>query len=427
MPNKLLLLAPPLLALAGQAVADDLQWNGFLNVVGGILQHDPVADVSDNRQYPGFLDYTGDLTFDQQTSAGLQVIRPLDDKSSVTAQLFAEGNDGTYNASFKWLYLTYNYSEFSRFRIGRIATPVFLFSDSINVGYSYHWVSPPREIYGFDSVINGIDYIYHDVAGEVDWSFEIYGGAADQYIPVIDAQIISRDTLASIFSASAWGWLSLRAMYFQTQTTFIPDALQNDDYIELAYSRAVESGRLSQAQMDALKPLIDPLIRENLAGPTALDDFKVRYGELAVRADVDNWFAIAEATMTRSDEYLYSNNNGGYLTAGVRFDRFQYHLTQSRIRTQLHDDVKADLHYQLPETPTQNDIADSFSKAILTAVAGTIARDIETTTLGVRYEATQSVALKMDVSYFEEAPSFASETAGMGHNLLFRSAINVIF
>lgn len=425
--KRILFLTPALLPLSMPVSAQDLEWHGFLNLVGGVLKNEPVADDSGKKQVTNYLKYTDDFTFDTQSTAGLQVSNKLDDKTSVTLQLFAAGDEGSYNASFKWLYLTYKPSQFSRFRIGRIATPVYYYSDFINVGYSYHWLSPPREIYSLDSTITGVDYVYQDVAGPLDWSLELFTGASNQYLSVLESQVDSHNTIGSVLSGSIWGWLSARALYFQTQTTLKPDYLKKNDYIGTAFDKAIAQGSLTQSQMDVLAPLLRPLVEARLAEPLALDNYKAKYLDLALRADFEQWFLMAEASKTTAEEYLYGHQHGGYITGGFRTGKVQYHLTQSRFRTKETDDVIADLHYALPANPGLEDLADAFSKSILTTFAGRIARNIETTTLGVRYDATSNVALKADVSYLKEAECFAGDTAGTGNNMLFRSGISVIF
>lgn len=101
LPTVVLLLAV-LFQGAGPVFAQDpgegIEWNGFLNVVGGRDLH---ASDSDR---PSF--YGDDVLFDEDTSAGLQAKKTLDGQTSVTAQLLAKGADG-YEARLRWLYLSH--------------------------------------------------------------------------------------------------------------------------------------------------------------------------------------------------------------------------------------------------------------------------------------------------------------------------------
>jgi len=137
---------------------DDIQWNGYLNVVGGMLRDQPAVGRSAEALPPGRQGYDDQWQFDRQTSAALQARKPLDASTSVTAQLYATGDVDNYAANMRWLYLTHALDDRQTLRIGRIGTPAYYFSDFFNVGYAYPWVTPPYEVYTYDSAIDAIDY-----------------------------------------------------------------------------------------------------------------------------------------------------------------------------------------------------------------------------------------------------------------------------
>ena len=82
-----------LLMAASPALAEDVRWNGFLNIVGGVLKETPTQTPGDSGA-PAYEQYETDFTFDKQSSAGLQANVPLDDKNSVTVQVFADAATG---------------------------------------------------------------------------------------------------------------------------------------------------------------------------------------------------------------------------------------------------------------------------------------------------------------------------------------------
>ena len=89
------------LSVGAQAEPAGIEWNGFLNVVGGILKEEPVKDFTDTKQTPGYQNYESDFTFEPQTSAGLQAKKQLDEQTSVTMQLYSEGDIDGYQAKLK--------------------------------------------------------------------------------------------------------------------------------------------------------------------------------------------------------------------------------------------------------------------------------------------------------------------------------------
>ena len=57
MRTRLKLIPLYLLAATAQiAQADDIKWNGYLNVVGGFLRDDPVSDLTlpEKKQHPDY-------------------------------------------------------------------------------------------------------------------------------------------------------------------------------------------------------------------------------------------------------------------------------------------------------------------------------------------------------------------------------------
>lgn len=143
-----------------------IRWNGFLNVVAGRLRYD--TDTRDGTSRPGYYGYEDTVTFDRQTSAALQAVKPLDDEMAVTAQVFAEGRDHNYAANLRWLYLTWQPEDHSRFRIGRISMPYYYYSDFMDVGYAYYWSLLPNDVYLYNTTVVGVNYVYSDTAGPWD-------------------------------------------------------------------------------------------------------------------------------------------------------------------------------------------------------------------------------------------------------------------
>lgn len=177
-----LALGVMLLPATSAASDQDIRWNGFLNVVAGTLR-----DAPDDRDGPTrhrvYRNYTDQVSFDEETSAGLQAVKPLDEDMTVTAQLLARGNTENYATEMRWLYLSWHPTNNDLLRIGRLGTPLYYFSDFLDVGYSHPWVTPPLEVYTFNTTLTGINYRRTGLAGHFEWAVEVMTGAEKQFLP----------------------------------------------------------------------------------------------------------------------------------------------------------------------------------------------------------------------------------------------------
>ena len=181
-------LTPLVLALATvgyqptslAATMEDLRINGFLSA--GVA-------VTDNDQLSvGSIDE--DASFKEDTILGLQISAPISDRFSLTGQLVAKGTED-YEVDAAWAYASFQASDELQLRIGRLRAPLYYYSDSLEVGYSYHWIRPPEEIYGGGGLNNldAIDAIYTTELGDVETSFQVYYGRFDQSIDFAGTQV----------------------------------------------------------------------------------------------------------------------------------------------------------------------------------------------------------------------------------------------
>ncbi|HEY0892346.1 MAG TPA: DNA topoisomerase IV, partial [Cellvibrio sp.] len=150
--------------------AGDLNLSGFLSVGGGMI---------DDEDSPGYGGYDEeDLTFDKNL-LGLQVTGQVNEKITATAQLIAR-SETDYEVNAEWAYLTWQASDSVKVRAGRLRTPFYMYSDFLDVGYAYSWITPPREVYylPFNNV-DGVDFYVTQTLGIFDTSFQAYFGSFD--------------------------------------------------------------------------------------------------------------------------------------------------------------------------------------------------------------------------------------------------------
>jgi len=150
---------------------DKLKINGYMSVYGVKSTNKVVTLGSGVDNHVGF---------NSDTIAGLQFDYKLDDQLSAVVQLQAEGRD-EFNVDTSWAFLRYKLGPSTTVRAGRMVAPLYLYADSIDVGYTYPWVRPPIEMYStaalpytgvdlnqsfnFGNWNNSLQVIYGDITG----------------------------------------------------------------------------------------------------------------------------------------------------------------------------------------------------------------------------------------------------------------------
>ncbi len=392
--------------------ASDIRWNGYANIVAGGLTETPYDLSQDKNKHldrPGYLNYQKDLNFDSQSSAAIQVSKEIDPKSSITTQLFASGLDGDYVAKMKWLYITYNLDFSSMLRMGRLGAPLYYFSDFINVGYAYPWISPPSELYAYDTTFTGLDYTYRGYIESSDWSIEFFTGSADQQVfsSGMTANTGTRNLIGVNMNFSALGWLNIRSMVTQSNINL---------------------------NISGLNDLVDSLpvsLQQKVGAKLDTQDFRATYSEFALRAEFDHLLLMAEATSSKTSPYINGDAMAWFGTGGIKFSRnIMVHLTYAENKTKMADAVYDDLAYLRSHTapnPSHPSFGDYYAAYIGTQVATSIATNHHSWTLGSRYDIGSNIALKFDVTRFEEKPSITGELAGIGSNTMVRVALNSVY
>ena len=425
-----LMAGVPLLLLSLPVRADDdLQWNGFLNVVGGFSRHE-TADLQNPRgTFNSGFGYDQDLTFDHETSAGLQATKPLDEQTEVTAQLYARGSEQNYQAKMKWLYLTWQPDEYSRFRIGRIGTPTYHYSDFLNVGYAYHWITPPQWVYLFDTTVTGVDYTFEDTWRDVAWSVEVAVGTQNEYLPPVETDFQTENARGILFSVSKGEWLSGRFAYFRGLAAFQFQTISAENVVHNGFDALAEAGSLTQDQANQLKNDLSAGVEPYVEDVLQLEGERLEYKDFALRVDKDRWFAMYETTRFTTDTYLFNTSKAWFLTSGVRIGQILWHLTYAEIEVGLNDQAQAD-EAIVTAGPASLDpavLTDFYGRSFRLASAYPFANEFREWTLGSAIELNSNTLLKFETTYSEQLPMGVLDVAGVGYNALFKAAVNVSF
>lgn len=355
--NRLALTIAALMA-APVVQAADVDISGFLSVEGGMV------DDENSVPYKGYSEE--DFTFDRNI-LGLQVSGQVNEKVTATAQLIARSTND-YEVTADWAYLSWQASENGKVRAGRLRTPLYMYSDYLDVGYAYPWISAPNEVYylPFNNV-DGIDYYATAALGSFDTTFQAYFGSFDSDFKFEDgtegyASLRNQMGVAATIGKS---WWTLRAAYHQVD-------------LSVDINNPQLAGLISQLSASPFASIVPSI---------AIDEDKATFGEVGINIDTGIFVAAAEHVEFEVKDSLLAKNVRDYVMVGVRVSDFLFHVTGSKA-----DDEIANLTGDIPVSAQTQPLIDGLN-------AAAAARDIdrEVISYGVRWDVASGTALKLQL------------------------------
>lgn len=352
----------------------EIRVNGFANLVGGITK-------SDETLYA----YEDNISFSEESLFAIQIIGDINDKMTATGQILARGSDD-YDAKLEWAYITYNYSDNLNISAGRFRQPLFRYSSSQDIGYSYHWVSAPQSVYDvpFNS-IEGVRLDYNNYVG--DWEYALQLAVGNYSVSNDLLELDGRNNVTASIEAT-YDYLKLRLVYGQADTTL---------------NLRPVAPLLAQLEQTLPADLFNNLKQEEDLG---------KFIGVGIEIDKFDWFVSGEFTSVNTEDSFLTEDIAYYVTAGLRFGKYTPSITYERVKDE--DDLKfADQLVGLPP-------------ALVGAVAGlqnAFINDDSTVTLGVRFDHSANVALKADLTKYTDD----KDASGNSDATLLRFAINYVF
>ena len=357
----------------------ELTFNGFANIVAG------KASSGDS-----LWGYDDDIDFKQDSLFALQTSADLGNNLSMTAQIMSRGSDD-WDTEFEWAYLTYTVNEQTQVMVGRQRAPLFMFSDYLDVSYSYAWITPPDSVYATEfSKFNGVSVLHNFNIGEFDASVQVLGGSEEQEMQVaLTDVVVEFDEMFGANLTLNRDWLTLRAGILSANVT-VPES-------------PVDGLAAQWQNVPGLE-----FVGEELQ----VEDDQFIFAELGFQIDYNNWLIIAEATHVEYDEITIDKEDAMFVTAGYRFDDVLVHLTYGMVQSD--QNPVRDL---LPET-TEEPLATmvDLSKQLIDFRE----QDKSYFTLGARWDFHESAALKVEYTYHDD--DLIDENTG-----LLRTALVTVF
>lgn len=356
--RKRSLAAAILLASSHLAVAGDLNINGFMNVTAGYL---------DNKDV-GVTGYEDGINFDQGTLVGLQLSQQVNDTTSATVQLISRGSE-RYQTEAAWAYITYAAGENTDLRAGRLRTPFFHYSDFLEVGYAFNWVSPPSVVYRLNdmSSMTGVDMTHRFSAGSLDGSVQIYAGRYN------DDFTLAGDSYEMELRRAGGAVISLNYDNFGSRISYH----KADFYI----NGLDPTGDRALDQLIALATGYDMANGTDITSEFVPDGETSNFYQASLSWDNGDTALLAEYTALRHDSALLNDDDAWMVGASQRITAATaLHLTYAHNEDQLKSG--------------DTGIAQSFTEG-----------ESDSIILGLRYDYDSAATIKFEVQQLTEKSS----------------------
>ena len=354
----IILMLSPIVSLAEMEPISGFKVSGFGRIVGGYL------DTSD----AAYLDYSDEIQFDSQSLAAIQADWQATDKFSVTTQLLAHSNSDT-KSGIEWLYLTYQLNDNWQIRAGKQRTPFFHYSDVRKVGFAYHWINPPQQLYNgvLFPTYEGVNVNYRIGNEEIQASIEAYWGSFNDEYEIAD--LIIKPDVTNLHGFI--GRISRQNLQFTLafHRGDIDVTLQ-----ELEDFRTILQSAGYSMSADSLSP-----------------EGKVEVLTAGLSYHNFDYFVEAEVMKLVGEPSAFPDMLSAYLTTGIYSPPMTYHVTVATSTASYPDPINEIPLGLAPEldylSTTYESIFDQFYRDSLNSLA-----------IGIRYDFNAHFAIKGDVS-----------------------------
>lgn len=339
---------------------DRVEFSGFMRLVAGYL------DETDAT----FAGYDDAVSIDNQSLLGLQADYRLTDKVSLAAQLLAHSSDDR-NSGVEWLYANIEFDPQWQLKVGRLRTPFFRYSTVIDVGFAYPWVTTPTQLYNGYVFTNfeGVNATYLTSWEQFNFSLDAYWGSYDDTVSLNDISFdLNIGGIGGVLFAIQKDNTKFRVSY----------NLSND-----LEAHIEDFAQLSQ--------LFDGAGFTRNAEAFLFNDSIEAYLLGFEHYDVD-YFVMAEYVHTDSKIPVVASFDNYYVTAGLNLSPYQLFVTYA----------SSDAVFKFPENEVPLGISpqlDQLSFVYDSAVNSLPLDNLDSYSVGARWDVTPSVAVKAEVTW----------------------------
>lgn len=344
-------------------------------LINGFIKQS-VAYSDNPNNYDQNINYRG--SYNNDSVVGLNISKSISSQWDAVLQLKAEGFSFQYDISTEWAFLKYTPKPWLHVKMGLQKSPFWLYSDYLNIGIAYPWITPPKEVYKLNPIesIMGMGIAFEkELGNDFVGTIEAFFGGVDQKNEVsnYDGAIVFRGKIDyGVYGVLTNDTFTLRASY--AQGLMSQELMEVEDWMIKFWSaglmvnwmdhgffiaefaRAAEDNTTSKkqakvAEYKATADLIAQSIAENGDDPLLSATY---YDALT-----DLQFGI------RLNSSTTIGHKGYYGTIGYEFNKWVPHYT-----------------YAVVDAPDQQ-----------TLLAGSQSNQI----IGLRYNAISSVAIKLEL------------------------------
>lgn len=298
---------------------------------------------------------------------GLQASLALGNAIDLTIQsVVRKGVADSYDPLLTWGFLRFQATPEVVVRAGRMRTPFFMYSDSVNLNYANPWVRPPVEVYSLNPFadLNGVDALYRTPIGATDLELHLFGGKSTLDVRHGSAKLQAIRGAKAALSVSG---LTIQAGYARSNLS----VQWGDPLFSMLNAQLMATGN------------------EHIAQDLSGNDSKASFLSAGFQYDSDRLLLIGEYARRSVDRYTVSSA-GWYLTSGYRFGALTPYLTVAR-QSQT-----------APVTSSSSGIAQVDS--LLSLFNATRNKPQRSTAIGLRWDATRNVAIKTQLERIQPGP-----------------------
>jgi hypothetical protein len=203
---------------ASVAWADSISTSlsGYGTVGGTFTSDGKYAYYHSPREFTGA---SNSLDIGLESRIGVQAVVSFDPQWSITAQeVLKLRGSSNFDPGTEWLYVQYQPDSHLKLRLGRVVLPVFLISDTINVGYAVPWFRAPNNIYYAEpfEYLDGGQVQWQHSLGALQLNLESTYGDTQGSFSVPGVGLASAKSRSHFHAAVSLSWRNLLVRYAET-------------------------------------------------------------------------------------------------------------------------------------------------------------------------------------------------------------------
>lgn len=408
------LLYSALLLIARSALAE-VNVNGYATIAFGMT-------ADDDEVLYGYDNY---VNYEENSSFGLQVTALLFDGVNGVVQLKSDGSKD-WETNFEWAFVGYQFNDTFKFIFGRQRIPFYTYSDFVNVGYAYHWITPPEGVYNipFDS-IDGLSTLITNSVGDWDSTLQILFGRTrstlnfqEGALSLVDETIELKDSLSVAWTlVNDWLTIRLAQTHADMSLTF-----QDVDLLAASWRDAATSASpLGAVLGDDFTAIVENM--QQIPDEIQLTSDDAVFTNFGVVADREPFLFAAEWSNLDLGRSVFGEGESAYVSAGIRFNQsLLFHLTLGWDEGEGPEGILDGIPRNLTGGTSLG--LDLWVNELLDITDEAIAANREettTTTYGVRWDFHPSAAAKFELVRYDD------EILDSDDATIVRFAISTVF